>query len=851
MTLFTSTRTLSAVSPALPQHLGQPALVPVRLTGQEGLNSLFTYTLELKTPEALAFAPSLAANFNLSDMVGRDLTVRIQLDGKGQFIPGAIGASGLANIGAGVREISALISEAKYLREEGRHSVYALTLRPWLWLATLTTDCKIFQDKTVIELLDVPLADHPFPVPNRLAPGNYPVRDYQVQYNESDYDFFARLCEEWGIAWWFEHSEGKHRLVLADQPGAYRANPSPAYQEVSWYPPGHNSDEEYPVTPAVADRLTSGVWASTDTDYTRTRADLSVLRHDPRPTGHADQEVFAWPVDSAQPKAGAGGISGAGNDPLAEGEHFAKVRLEALRAPGHVAIGHGALRGMVPGCSFNLRLHPQDAANIEWLILETTLAIEEVGEESQGPGITALGDLQPGQQWRCSVDLVLQPTSEPYRPAQTRQKPVAQGIQRATVTGPEGKEMWTDAYGRVKVAFPWDRYHQNDEKSSCWLRVSSPWAGTQFGGIQIPRIGQEVIVDFESGDPDRPIITGRVVNNQNLPPWNLPENQSLSGFRSKELYGNQHNHLILDDAEGEVQAQLSSDHALSQLNLGKVTRVPDESGRQDKRGEGFELRTDAHGVIRAKDGLLLTTEGRSNAASYIKSMGETISRLEAAQQTHATLADLAMQHQAQEIDQQERIAKTLEGQNKGIQGQGQPDAKAGNFPEFAEPHLTLASPAGIETTTAGSTHIASDQHFAITTGESVGIAAGKGLFASVRNGVRLFVHKAGMRMVLGKNDISMQALQNSVRFTAALEINERANRIELKATKEVRINGGGSGTTWNASGITEFTAGQHVVHAATKNFDGPKSLPIEVPPSICVECMLKANQQASALTARS
>lgn len=839
-------RTLTASSAALPLFMGQPVLAPTRLSGCEHLCSLFDYTLELKSPEDLLYSPSMASNFPLEDMNGREISVCIELDGKGPIA-----------LGSGTRQINALITQARYLRPEGRHHVYGLTLRPWLWLATLNQTCRVFQDQTVVQILDAVLGFYPFPVDQRLSKTDYPSRDYQVQYNESDYDFIARLCEEWGIAWWFEHSNGAHRLVLADGMGAFNANPSAAYGSVSFYPPGHKTDEEYVSALRVADSLTSTAWASTDTDYTRERADLKVLAQSDRALPEASVssgassgsssgassevasqhmgEVFSYPLDSAQPKAGAGGLSAAGNEAMDEGALFARVRLQSLQAHTHRAYGHGNLRGMVTGCSFKLLKHPQERANIEWLILGTELEIEEIAQESQGSA-SLLGVNVPAQQWRCAVDFTVQPTALAYRPPLTRTKPLVHGWQRAVVTGPQDKELWTDAYGRVKVVFPWDRDNPRhgegggaDHTSSCWLRVVSPWAGSQYGAIHIPRVGQEVVVGFENGDPDRPLITGRVVNNANLPPWSLPENQSLSGIRSKELYGAQHNHLVFDDTQGEVQTQLSSDHQLSQLNLGKVVRIADNRGRMDKRGEGFELRTDAHGVVRAKEGLLITTHGRGGASGHILDMGETTARLEGAQHTHAQMAELAKQHQAQEDGQQDEVAKVLQGQNQAIRGEGNADAQAGKFPELGQPHLTLASPAGIEATTAGSLHLHAEENLAVTTHQNVSIASGKGFFASVEKGVRIFVHKLGMRMILGKNDISMQALQDSMHFLAALKITERADKIFIEAEEEVMVTGGGSTTIWNKSGITEMTDGSITVHAAVKSFMPGESLTVVMP----------------------
>ncbi|SEK17233.1 type VI secretion system Vgr family protein, partial [Variovorax sp. OK202] len=214
-------RTLSVSSPAIPMRQGAPALAPVRLSGHEGLNHLFEYELLLKTPDALNLDASMAADFDLDAFVGREIGCEIALDD---------GVSGF-------RQINALITDAALWGEEGRHVQYKLTLRPWLHLATLSTDCRIFQNQTVVQTLDALLADYAFPVDKRLVE-TYPVRDYQTQFNESDFAFFSRLCQEWGISYHFEHSRGKHRLVLCDAMGAYGQADTAAYREVEYHAPG-------------------------------------------------------------------------------------------------------------------------------------------------------------------------------------------------------------------------------------------------------------------------------------------------------------------------------------------------------------------------------------------------------------------------------------------------------------------------------------------------------------------------------------------------------------------------------------------------------------------------------------
>ncbi|MBO9651183.1 MAG: type VI secretion system tip protein VgrG [Variovorax sp.] len=817
--------TLTISSAAVPVFLGAPTLEPVRLSGREGLNRLFEYELLLKTPDALNLGASQAADFNLDDFIGREISCSIQLDGAGEFIAGTVGAS-TSGIGAGTRQINALIADAACLGEEDRHIRYRLTLRPWLHLATLTTDCKIFQNKTVVDILDELLADYPFAVDKRLIE-TYPQRDYQTQFNESDFAFFERLCQEWGISYFFEHSEGKHRLVLIDSMGAYKENPSEAYRQVEYHAPGWKVDAEYLHAFAPEHRLTSGKYTTRDYDYTRPKADLTQTRSDPRPTGQADAEVYQWHDGSAgshyaQPKAGTGEAS----DPYEEGRQFALMRMQALRTHGARAQASGNLRGMTPGCTFKLKKHPRQTANAEYLILGTTFLIEDVGQDSQRSDAAA----GRKQQWKVEVDLTVHPVKEPLRPALARNKPHTHGPQTALVVGPEGQNLWTDELGRIKVQFPWDRLGQKNQHSTCWIRVSSPWAGNQLGGIQIPRIGQEVIVDFLGGDPDLPICTGRVHNQTNLPPWSLPGQSALSGFRSRELTkegGNsaagRSNHLILDDTEQKIQVQLKSDHQHSQLSLGHITRIEDNAGRKDLRGEGFELRTDGHGVLRAADGILITAEARMNAEGHVKDLGDAIERLTLARDLIEGQADAARTSEAQVKGDQDAVAKALKQLNDTIKGGS--NTQAGQFPELADPHLVLASPSGMALTSGGSTHIASTDHTQVTSSRHTSINSGGSLIAVALEAFKVYAMQNGMEMIAAQADIEIKALNKSIKMMAKDKIELAADTISIVAKTKLTVNGGGSYAEYSSGKLTEGTTGQYTNHAAAHSFDGPDSKP--------------------------
>ncbi|KVC43421.1 type VI secretion system Vgr family protein [Burkholderia diffusa] len=814
---FLQSRTLAVAGAALPVFNGKPVLVPARLSGTETLGELFCYTLELKTVDMLAFSPSITANVDLDKLIGAEVTVLVQIEGIGIFVPGMPGNTGTGNIGAGTREITGLVTSARFVREEGRAMVYELTLRPWLWLATKNQDCRLFQDMDVMEITDAVLSAYMFPVEKWLV-GNYPRRDIQRQNWESDFGFVCRLWQEWGIYFWFEHGNGHHRLILCDSIGAHRPH-GEAYRAIQYKAPGAKRiDQEHIHELSVENHLTTGRATSVDYDYTTPRADLTSRDEDPRDTSHAGQEHYGW-GDYAQPQAGVSGLSGEHNDAQREADYLVRVRMDALRCAGLRVKGTGNMRGLVTGQTFTLEHHPQQAANREYLVVSSALTIEEVAQAS---GV--------GQHYRCTTEFEIQPTSEMFRPAQTLTKPRTSGPEYAIVTGPADQEIWTDAYGRVKVRFLWDRSAARDHTSSCWVRVSSPWQGNQFGATHLPRIGQEVLVEHIHGDPDLPVVTGRVVNAFNQPAWALPDNQALSGFRSRGLKCGQSNHFVQDDTSGEIQTQLSCDYGTSQLSLGFVRRILGNKGRQDARGKGFDLRTDLWGVVRAAMGLLITTEARNGAQSHAKDMGETVQRLTQARDIHVSLTRLAQKHDAQQADaDQSEVTNAIKAQNDAIRG-GTPTSDDPH-PEMSTPHVVVASPAGIETTTAGSTHIASDENLALTTGGHVGIAARKSLYASVAEAFSLFVHKLGIKLVAASGKVRIEAQGDNVEIVAkkVLELMSTTDWINVTAKHGIRLNGGGTELEISSKGILGFTDGQFLVHANDHATDAPQSKPADFP----------------------
>lgn len=495
------------------------ALLFASLDGGETLSELFSYVVQLKTPDTLNLGyVSPAANLPLKPMVGKDLCVNIELDGGGK------------------RHISGLVTAARVVGHEGRSVTYELRMEPWVKLLTHTSDYKAFQNKTVVDILDEVLAEYPYPVEKRLVE-SYPVRTWQVQYGETDFDFLQRLMQEWGIYWWFEHSEDSHTLVLADAISAHKACPDSPL--VEWHQEGLKLDKEFIHTITANESLRTGQWVLDDFDFTKPRSLLANTVANPRETGHATYEHYEWPGDYFD---------------KSEGEMLTRIRMEAQRSPGSRVLGGGNIRTLMTGYTFTLENYPTAEVNQEYLLMQTLLFVQDNAQHSG-----------QDQHFTFSTRFELHPTREVFRPQRTVSKPHTKGPQSAIVTGPAGQEIWTDQYGRVKVQFGWDRYGKMDENSSCWIRVSYPWAGKSFGMIQIPRIGQEVLVDFKNGDPDLPIIVGRTYNQDTMPPWGLPGMASQSGIFSHSLYGGPTNGNMLrfDDKTGAEEVKF---HAEKDLN---------------------------------------------------------------------------------------------------------------------------------------------------------------------------------------------------------------------------------------------------------------------------------------------
>ena len=430
----------------------------------------------------------------------------------------------------GKREFNGIVTRFGLGRSRGRYHQYQATLRPWLWFLTRTADCRIFQDMNVKEIVEKVFADH-------AAIANfefklfrsYRKRVYCVQYRETDFNFIARLLEEEGIYWFFDHAKGAGRLVLTDDTAGL--TPAPGAEKLPYF---DNTGQAPPNVDYISgwtcsSEVRSGKVALTSYDFERPATSLAVDHALARAHPLDDLEQFDFDGEYTQ---------------KADGQQLADCRIEEEQAQFERLAGSTNAHGLAVGHLFHLTRHPRANQNAEHLCVQSSITLTLPAHEADSGG----------EDFQCQFSAM--PSRQAFRPERRTPKPFVQGPQTAVVVGPAGEEIYTDKYGRVKVQFHWDRYGLKNEKSSCWMRVSSPWAGKSFGFVQLPRIGQEVVVDFLEGDPDQPLITGRVYNAEQMPPWQLPANATQSGVLTRSskggTYGNA-NALRFEDKKGAEQ----------------------------------------------------------------------------------------------------------------------------------------------------------------------------------------------------------------------------------------------------------------------------------------------------------
>ena len=496
--------------------LGENDLLLYRMSGNEQMSQLYEYELELLSEKN---------DIDLKALLGKNMTVKLVLpEGKHRAFHG-------------------LVTRISLFGMLGRLYSYRAILRPKPWLLTRASNCRILSNLSVPDIVKKILSEHGYTdLENKLS-GSYESREYCVQYRESDFNFISRLMEAEGIYYYFKHSDSLHTLVLCDDVSGHAM---PAKQKIRYFPPENTGlrIEEHFFDWRVSEEIQTGVYEHDDFDFEKPKAELKTKSTEAG--GHAEdnQQVYDYPGNYIK---------------TAVGDQYAKVRMQELRAGFEYIAATGNTRSLATGNKFGLVDFPRADQNQEYIAVSTQIQFQNNGYESYGIANSP-------EPYRCTYTVISSKFN--YRPPRVSRIPVVQGVQTAIVVGKSGDEITTDKYGRVKVQFHWDREGKNDENSSCWVRVAQVWAGKNWGAIHIPRIGQEVIVDFLEGNPDRPIITGRVYNADQMPPYDLDANKTQSGIKSRSSKGGSaenFNEIRFEDKKGEEELYIHAEKNFTRI----------------------------------------------------------------------------------------------------------------------------------------------------------------------------------------------------------------------------------------------------------------------------------------------
>jgi len=493
---------------------GEDVLLVKSLAGAERLGRPFQFELVLA---------SEGHELDYKKIIGQNVTVFVD---KGDKEP---------------RFFNGYVSRFAQTKFERDLAEYHATVVPWLWFLTRSSDCRIFQNQTIPEILKQVFVDHGFSdIIDRLH-GSYRKWDYCVQYRETAYDFVSRLMEEEGIYYYFKHEAEKHSMVLCDSPASHKQ--FAGYEDLL-YRPSSSTVQETLTSWVVQHEVQTAGYVTADFDFTTPRR--NPLANSFRERSHSQSQLEQFDYLGEQ-------------SPFSEGERYSKLRLEERQAQHETYSGEGDARGICTGVRFVLKGHPRKEFEKEYL----TTGAEYLIHCNTLETAAALGD-----DFKYHSKMTAMLLDDQFRTPRVTPKPIVHGPQTAIVVGPASEKIYTDEYGRVKVQFHWDRRGNKDENSSCWMRVSQAWAGKpktmDWGDMAIPHIGDEVIVECLEGDPDRPIITGRVYNQANMPPLELPANKDKRIWRDD--FGNQ---MVFDATEGDEHIRIYSPHHESQVTLGR------------------------------------------------------------------------------------------------------------------------------------------------------------------------------------------------------------------------------------------------------------------------------------------
>ena len=497
--------------------LGSDILLFSRMSGYEEMSRLFEYEVDLLV-ENKSLGSIITAGFPVNKVLGQAMTVALPLPS------------------GGTRYFHGLVTQFRHQGAAEDCFLYRAVLRPWLWFLTRTSNCRIFQELSVPDIIKKVFEDNKFSDFKLELSNTYKPRNYCVQYRETDFNFVSRLMEYEGIFYFFEHKQDKHTLVIADSANAHQT--IAGYATIPYFPPENvgQRKQDHIYEWHTAHEVESGTYVLNDYDFEKPKSGLVAKFTEKKLHSHAEGEQYDYPGNYFE-------------HPI--GESYANIRLNELQTDHEVIQGRGNAIGLTTGMLFTLKEHYLAPENAKHVVISANFLIVSNQYRSTSAEET---------HYECSFKAIC--STQQFRPQRLTPVPFVQGPQTATVVGKSGEEIWTDKYGRIKVQFHWERNGKQNETSSCWIRVATPIAGKQWGWVSLPRMGQEVVVSFLEGNPDRPLITGSVYNALQMPPYALPANQTQSGLKSrssKEGNADNFNEFRFEDKKGSEQVYLHAE----------------------------------------------------------------------------------------------------------------------------------------------------------------------------------------------------------------------------------------------------------------------------------------------------
>ncbi|WP_081542099.1 type VI secretion system Vgr family protein [Chromobacterium violaceum] len=807
-------------------------LLPLSLDGEEGLSRAYRYTVTCLSPDG---------HIELKTLLGQPARIGIQ------------DADGDETIRCGV------VSQARLAGADGGFARYELTIEPPFALLRHRKTSRVFQDLSVPDIVKQILAEHQAANPAfartqtldiQVKPA--PPRSYTLQYRESDFDFIVRLLHEEGYAWRCVHLDDDGPQVELSVFDDAHNLPASKLERVRFHRSDATEEEDGLTEWQAARQIVPGGTALASYDY------KPVYSQQNRDDSHIDQGQTGQALQSSLTQYDAPGLYYA--DDEEQLGRYAQLRQQANDLQAKSFCGSGSVRGLLPGDWFRLDDHPAhdgDAAeNREFVVTAQSFQVRNNLPQDLAQHIGTESDATP-----FATSIQAQRRGIPLTPAYAGTelaKPTSLGVQTATVVGPAGEEVHTDQHGRIKVQFHWQRPDEHptigaalDDKSSCWLRVAMPSAGAGWGHQFIPRIGQEVLVDFIEGDIDRPVITGVLYNGSHPTPdfsgaGSLPANKTLSGIKSKEHQGGGYNELLFDDTPGEVRAKLSSEPGKTQLNQGYLAH-PRSNGKAQPRGDGFELRTDHHGAIRAAHGLLLTTEAQNGASGKQLAREHAQSQLDAALSLSQALAETATGQLADTMETgPEEIGPDNAKAGKKTDGHLQhhadalkaweagsntdKDGKTAKDQAGQQPLLVLSAPAGIAALTEQSQTVSAGQNLNLVAQRDANHTTGRRWLHNVGQHISLFVagvkDKVALKLIAAKGKVQVQAQSDAMELTADKDviITSVKQKIHLNGKQEILLTSGGAYVRIKDGKIELHAPGTVSFKGASHDWSGGTSL---------------------------